>query len=75
MLSKLQTYDELQKDVFVLRLKQTIFMRKHYPTGEATYYFRLMTPSVDQSDSNELMTQRPVASLINRRSVIWLAAV
>ena len=31
--------------------------------AEATNYFRLMTPSVDKTDSNELVTQRPVASL------------
>ena len=29
----------------------------------ATNYFRLMTPSVDQWDSNELVTERPAASL------------
>ena len=59
MLLKMQIYDELQKDLFFFyALERTIFIRKR----KATNYFRLMTPSVDQSDS-ELVTQRPVASL------------
>ena len=51
--------------VFVLfydyRLERTIFIRKRYSLS-ATNYIRL-SRSVDQSDLNELMTQRPAASL------------
>ena len=60
MVLRMQIYDELQKDLFLFyALERTIFIWKR----EATSYFRLMTPSIDQSDSNEIGTQRPVASL------------
>ena len=49
------------KMIFVLfyGLERTIFIRK----CDATNYFRLVAPSVDQLELNELMTQRLVASL------------
>ena len=60
MLLIMQIYDELQMDSFFFyALERTIFIRK----SEATNYFRLTTPSVEQADSNELVTQHPVASL------------
>ena len=60
MLLRMQFYDELHKDLFLFyAIERTIFMRKR----EATNYFQLMTPSVDHSESNELVTQHPVASL------------
>ena len=37
-----------------------------------TTYFRLMMPSVDQSDSNKLVTQRPVAALTDAAWSDWL---
>ena len=49
----MQIYDELE-NVFFCASHRTIFIRKRYRVGEATNYFRLMTPSVDQSD--ELIT-------------------
>ena len=71
MLLSMQICDELRDNVFFFyALERTVFIRAR----EATNYFRLMTPSVDQSDSNELVTQRPVASN-TPSSVIWLAAV
>ena len=49
----MQIYEELQKDFFFFyALERTIFKRKR----EATNYFRVMTPSVDQSYSNELVS-------------------
>ena len=62
ILLRMQIDNELQKDsFFVFALKRTIFMLKR----EATNYVRLMTTSVDQSDSNDLVTRRSVASLID----------
>ena len=58
MLSRMQTYDELQGHFSFYALERTIFMRKYV----ATNYFWLMTTAVGQSDSNKLMTQRPVMS-------------
>ena len=70
MLLRMKIYDELQKDFFFFYdLQQTIPIRRH----EATSYFRLMTSSVDQSDSNELVTQRPVASLTDAARSDWLS--
>ena len=54
----MQMHDELYFSFFYA-LERTIFIRKR----EATNYFRLMTPSVDQSDLNELVTQPPIAPL------------
>ena len=49
----MQNYDKLQKDFFSFyALEQTIFIRKR----EATNYYLLMTPSIDQSDPNELVS-------------------
>ena len=59
---KMQIYDKLKKDLFLFcALERTTFIRKR----EATNYFRLMTPSVDQLYSNKLVTQRPISSLTN----------
>ena len=56
----MQIYDELSKDLFLFyALKRAIFIRKREDTND----LRLMMPSVDQSGSNELVTQRHVASL------------
>ena len=68
MLLRKQMYDELQRVCLFCALERTIFTRK----CEATNYFRLMIPSVDQSDSNELMTQRAVASLTDAAWSDWL---
>ena len=59
MLLRIQIYDESHKDLLFYALARTIVIRNR----KATNYFQFMTPSVDQSDSNELVTQRPVASL------------
>ena len=60
MLLSMQICDELRDNVFFFyALERTVFIRAR----EATNYFRLMTPSVDQSDSNKLVKQRPVVSL------------
>ena len=60
MVFRMQNYDELQKDfVLFYVLEPTTFTQKR----EGTNYFRLMTPSVDRSDSNESIMQRLVASL------------
>ena len=68
-LFRMQIYEKLQKDLFLFyALEQTIFIRKR----EAANYFRLMTPSVDQSDSNELVTQRDLTGLRYRCLLIWL---
>ena len=61
MLLIMQIYDELKDNFLFYSIERTIFQR--YPVGEATNYFRFMTPSVDESTSNELMTQRSIASL------------
>ena len=69
MVLRMQIYVELQNVLFLFyALERTIFIRKY----EATNYFRLMTPAVDQSDSIKLMTQRPVASLIDAAWSDWL---
>ena len=71
MLLKMQMFDEPQKELFFIYASdRTIFIRK----CEATNNFRLMMPSVDRSDSNELMTQRPVASSTDAAWSDWLAS-
>ena len=53
MLLSMQMYEELQNNLFLFyALGQIIFIEKR----EATHYFWFMTPSVDQPDSNELVT-------------------
>ena len=76
MLLRMYIYNELyffffcalERNIFNYSIIRIIFIRKR----EATNYFRLMTPSVDESDSNELMPQRPVASLIDPAWFDWL---
>ena len=62
MFLRMQIYDELQKYLFLFcALEWTIFIYKH----QATNYFWLIVPSIDQSDSNNLVTQCPIVSLTN----------
>ena len=69
MVFRMQNYDELQKDfVLFYVLEPTTFTQKR----EGTNYFRLMTPSVDRSDSNESIMQRLVASLTDAAWPDWL---
>ena len=71
MLLSMQICDELRDNVFFFyALERTVFIRAR----EATNYFRLMTPPVDQSDSNEF-SDPASRYVINRRVVIWLAVV
>ena len=64
MLFRMQIDGEPKKEYFLFHaFQRTIFIRKRYPAGKAANYSRFMMSSVDQSYSNELMTERHVASL------------
>ena len=63
----------LPKIYFLIQCKLNFSYRTTFILKcEATNYFRLMTPSVDQSDSNELMTQLSVVSIIDAAWSDWL---